>query len=237
MMKKLLTGVGLAALMISALHFLPSKDGLYHAMPITLGMFASKASYLVTYGGTLDDNTSTTSYSYSADIGTASADRIIVLAVHQSGGPSSKTVTATINGTSLGNIQQGTGRHHMGYAVVASGSGTQTIALTFSSAPARASISWWILTGYNTTHTDVQSTFNTSDLSRNITLTIPAGGVGIVTGTENATSAITPTNLATTDYNTVMGGSSNQKIGGRITSTQTVTFANVSSMAGFAFGL
>lgn len=200
------------------------------------------AATSVIFKGTDIVDASQTSYTFSAkDLGTPSATRIVVVAVHQVGGTGSKTVTGTVDGVALTNIQQGTGRLHLAYAVVNTANVTGDIALTFSSAPARCAIGWWVLDGFNTTHSDVDSVFTTTDASRSLSaLTIPSGGVGIIVGVNVAATAITTSISAGSiaeDYDTAATGM--EYVGARTTDagTPTITMANVSSMAGFAFGL
>lgn len=202
---------------------------------------AAGVSPTVVFKGTAIDTSSLTNYTFSAkDIGPASTTRIIVVAIHQVGGTGSKTVTGTVDGVALTNIQQGTGRLHLAYAVVNTANATGDIALTFSSAPSRCAIGWWYIDGYNTTHTDVDSVFTTTDTSRTLTaLTIPSGGFAIIAGV-NVTAAAIATSISAgsiaEDYDTA--GTGMEYVGARTSDagTPTITMNAVSSMAGFAFG-
>lgn len=180
--------------------------------------------------------TAGTSVSFNFDCGAASTDKIAVIGLHQTGGPGGKLITAiTVDGVDcLANVVQGQ-RHAMVWVALPSSSGVITVNLTYNSAPNFFSWGGWTVLGSSGAPTDTQSTFGT-DATKSLNMTIPSGGIGLVTGTRNSTTAITTTN-ATEDYDAA-NATSHRYIGAHTTATGSISpqFADVSSMVGFAFG-
>jgi len=174
--------------------------------------------------------------SFNFDCGAANASKIAVIGLHQTGGLGGKLITAiTVDGVNcLANITQGQ-RHAMVWCALPSSSGVITVNLTYNSAPSFFSWGAWTVLGSSGAPTDTQSTFNNSDTSRSLAMTVPVGGTALVSGTRGSNVAVTTTN-ATEDYDAA-NASAHQYVGAHTTATGSVSpqFADISSMVGFAF--
>lgn len=176
--------------------------------------------------------------SFNFDCGAADSSKVVVLGLHQTGGPGGKLITAiTVDGVScVANVTQGQ-RHAQVWCALPSSSGVVTVNLTYDGAPSAFSWGARSVLGSSGAPTDTQSTFNGTDASRSLAMTIPTGGIGLVSGTKSGTPGkdIVTTN-ATEDYEAA-NGSSHRYIGAHTTTTGAVSpgFNAISSMVGFAF--
>lgn len=177
-----------------------------------------------------------TSVSFSYDCGAAASDKIAVIGLHQTGGTAGKLITAiTVDGVNcLANVVQGQ-RHAAVWCALPTSSGSITVNITYDSAPSQFAYGAWNITGSTGSPTDTQSTFNSTNASRSLTMTIAAGGVAIVTGSATGGPAPVTTTNATEDYDTNNGNT--QYVGAHTTTTGsiTVTFNPISSMVGFSW--
>jgi hypothetical protein len=141
----------------------------------------------LTYKGNNTDGTAATSYSFAGcDIGTASADRVVVVAAFGNSGG-----TSIVNGVTIGGIAAspivtsvaGTRFLDLWFAVVPTGT-TATIAFTTSTNLARGSVAWWTINGSTQTTYAARSGANPntagSATSRSITsITVGAAQVAL----------------------------------------------------------
>lgn len=182
--------------------------------------------------------TAGTGISFNFNCGAADASKLAVIGLHQTGGLGGKLITAiTVDGVNcLANVTQGQ-RHAQVWCALPSSSGVVTVSLTYDNAPGAFSWGAWSVLGSSGSPTDTQSTFNNSDASRSLAMTIPTGGIGLVSGTKAGTAGtnIVTTN-ATEDYEAA-NASSHRYIGAHTTTTGAVSpgFNAISSMVGFAF--
>lgn len=181
--------------------------------------------------------TAGTNVSFNFDCGAVDRSKLAAIGLHQTGGVGGKLITAITvdNVNCLANVVQGQ-RHAMVWVALPSSSGVITVNLTYNSAPNFFSWGAWPVLGSTGLPTDTQSTFNGgADVSRSLNMTIPSGGIGLVTGTRASNTAITTTN-AIEDYDAA-NGTNQQYVGAHTTTIGAVSpqFDNVSSMAGFAF--
>ncbi|MGE0238400.1 MAG: hypothetical protein AB7F09_20010 [Parvibaculaceae bacterium] len=180
--------------------------------------------------------TAGTNVSFNFDCGAADSSKLAVIGLHQTGGPGGKLITAiTVDGVNcLANVTQGQ-RHAQVWCALPASSGTVTVNLTYDSAPNNFSWGAWTVLGSSGAPTDTQSTFTGSDASRSLAMTIPSGGIALVSGTKASSpgTPITTTN-ATEDYD---AANTHRYVGAHTTTTGSVSpqFDNVSSMVGFAF--
>ncbi|MGD9726055.1 MAG: hypothetical protein AB7V39_06635 [Nitrospiraceae bacterium] len=182
--------------------------------------------------------TAGTNVTFNLDCGAADSSKLAVIGLHQTGGSAGKLITAiTVDGVNcLANVTQGQ-RHAKVWCALPSSSGVVTVNLTYDIAPNNFSWGAWTVLGSSGAPTDTQSTFTGSDASRSLAMTIPAGGIGLVSGTKAGTGSVDiVTTNAAEDYE-ARNGSTHRYIGAHTTTTGAVSpqFDNVSSLVGFAF--
>lgn len=109
---------------------------------------APSASASCVHRGTAADTGAGTTRNYSIDIGTASADRLIVVA---SAVQNVASGTVTVAGTTLNMDVQGVngGSSTLYSGLVTSGSGSQTVSIVIGSGFVQSSVSVWACTGLN----------------------------------------------------------------------------------------
>jgi hypothetical protein len=173
--------------------------------------------------------------SFTFDCGAADASKIAVIGLHQTGGSGTKLITAiTVDGVNcLANVTQGQ-RHGAVWCALPTSSGVVTVALTYDAAPTAFAWGAWTITGSTGAPTDTQSFFSGTNGAQSLNLTVAAGGVALVTGTNTTGSAVTTTN-ATEDYDAAFGGL--EEVGAHTTGTGSISIGMnaVSSMIGLAF--
>ena len=152
------------------------------------------APKVLTYKGTDRNNVSASSFSLSCDIGTASSDRYVIVGVGGTLGTRSVS-SLTINGVTATQIVSltSTCTSAIYMANVTSGSGVQTIAVTWSGAVDVCGIGVWTLTGVSST-----TPVNTQSSSANpytASLSTVSGGVAVAYVMVNNTTSFTWTNL------------------------------------------
>lgn len=181
--------------------------------------------------------TAGTSVSFNFDCGAADSSKRVQLALHQTGGIAGKLITAiTVDGVNcLANVTQGQ-RHGTVWCALPTSSGVVTVNITYDSAPSQFSWGAWKILNSSGSPTDTQSTFNGSNASRSLNMTVPTSGVAIVSGTSASSAGVVTTTNATEDYDASNGVQ--QYVGARTTTTGavTVTFNPISSMIGLAWG-
>lgn len=149
---------------------------------VLLGL--KKAPPTLYVGGTTEDAVNRTTYSLSVDIGTEASDRFVVVSTV---GLGTNGVTAvTINSVSASEIVAAGGGGGTSIpsalwgATVTSGSGSQTVSVTFAALNNNCAIQAWALFGLGSTtpyHTNSNTTAAATSLST--TLNIPQDGIAI----------------------------------------------------------
>jgi hypothetical protein len=167
------------------------------------------------YRTEVDEETGTNPRTWtSQDIGTAAADRHVVVGVPLRAAGNITISSVTVGGISAtqlktidGEVGANTTSVDLWIAAVPTGT-TASIVVTFSGAPARHGIAVWAVYGSTgTASASVSSLSNGSSTS----LTVPAGGVAIGLAMSNVTGG-TATSTATgltEDFDVALGGDSN----------------------------
>lgn len=202
---------------------------------VGFGAGAGAAVKTLTYKGTARNNSAASSYTHSVDIGTASSDRYVIVAV--GGTLGSRTISSvTINGVSATSIVSMTntvcGAIFM--ANVTSGSGAQNIDVVYSGNVDVSGIGVWTLTGVSST-TPVHTLTSTA-VPGTGSLTTVAGGVAVAYAMVNDTTSFTWTNLTEQFDNTAAAvGHSGAHDAATTGSSLTITSTAVSSDSRRAF--
>jgi hypothetical protein len=155
--------------------------------------------------GTGSNSAATTTRTFSIDIGTASADRLIVVGVGAQNGVTGATVA--VNGTSLVEDVGRTNGHYVGIwsGVVTSGSGAQNVVITGVSGFVEVGAALWVLKGLGSNTVRQTSGANTgSSTTSTITTTNPDYLFVMCTGILSptfASSTQAPTAIRTADSN------------------------------------
>lgn len=162
------------------------------------------APKVLTYKGAARQDTSGTVVTLSVDIGTASADRYVIVAV--GGCTSTRTVSSlTIAGVTATQIVASSAAETSAIymALVTSGSGAQNIVITWSGAQDVTGIGVWTLTGVSGT-TPVDTKTSTAN-PFTATLSTVNGGVAVAYAMVTNTTTYTWTNL-TEQFDTTAAG-------------------------------
>lgn len=180
-----------------------------------------------------------------AAIGTASADRIVVVCVSSKVGIDGPTVACTIGGNAATKALQNTLANgyiqSIHYLLVTSGT-TATVVVTYSggASPAIsfAGITVGKLTGAVAAPTTTASRnygYNADAQTTTTALTVPAGGVGVVVGGSETPNGSLTWNVGTQDYSTI-SGTDTQITSGYITASGSQT-PNISGFNFTGFGI
>lgn len=195
MMKKLLLGVGLAALIAAALHLHSiQNDFLLKAMPITMGMF--KPTVLAfSYRNTYSDTASATTYNFtSSDLGTPHGTRLVAVGISSTG--STTVSSVTVDGTAGTQVQTaGTDARRIDlWRASSTANSTGTIAVTFAAGVTGCIIHVWV--GYPSSAVPVDSVAASGTTSPTVIadLAKTSGGFAVFVIRLNST----PTSLALT---------------------------------------
>lgn len=204
------------------------------------------ASYRASYTSTSD----LTTYTFAAsDIGTASADRIVVVGVAATGGTNNTTIASgTIGGISATvGVDARTAtlnpQASFMYAAVPSGT-TGSIVITFSAGKLRTSISVWAVYGASTTATDSDTLFDLATTSMSLSaLTVPTNGMGFfmtvhnnITTTGWGWTNATERSDGTMENSTRYSGADTSTAGTNTITATVNTAPDELALAGIAFG-
>lgn len=191
----------------------------------------------LTYRGHYESATDATSYTSTASaLGTASSDRVVIVALASgTSGANANFSAVTVGGVSATRIVNTTGGGstrllEMWFALVPSGS-TGDIVVTASSTVQRLALDWWTITG--TTQTtyaarnaaNVEVNTNGGSIS-STALTVPTGGVGIVAVRVNNTA------LPTTPVLTQSSGTPTTRNSGMVAGETQYHFVADANVAG-----
>lgn len=161
--------------------------------------------------GVTDSGSNSSTYTFSnVDIGTASSDRLVVVATHATGLTSDVTASSvTLGGTSMTSAASGFEANaslDLHYLTVTSGT-TANIVATYSGNKSRCTIAVYTITGLNSsTPSDTGSSTN-SDTAPTLTLDIPTGSIAVYAHTSANSSTTTVTySSATEHYDQAIGG-------------------------------
>jgi hypothetical protein len=134
------------------------------------------------------DTNDLTEYTFAGvSLGTASADRLIVVGIAARSVSSTTISSVTIGGVTATVATSGSGagsKAAIAYATVPTGA-TGDIVVTFSGAHVRCGIGVWRITGASTTPTD---TFTSVTVVRSGTVTIAAGGAALAVCYQNTSA-------------------------------------------------
>lgn len=167
----------------------------------------------ITYRTQTSSASGLTTYTFVAvDIGTASADRVVLVAAHCRADTATAMTSVTIGGVSAPIQVQRTGVNITGIASLGVAAGTTaTIEVIYNNACFRAGIGTWATTGL----LSATATFTGSSIvdPGAVSSNISAGGVAVGAGVDSTTAAnCTWTNL-TENYDVTIGGASNTQTG------------------------
>jgi hypothetical protein len=185
----------------------------------------SGSSASITYTDKGEDSVNRTTYTFSTkSLGSAAADRKIIVGVSAGGSSSGVTLNSvTVGGISATQIVATTDGENMAQIWVASvpTGATGNVVLTFSTDKGRCGIGLWAMYGASSTATDTG--FATANPSSD-TLNISAGGVavGVYSLSQSTDRTTTWTNL-TEDYDAVVesGGGTHSGASASFASAQT----------------
>lgn len=145
------------------------------AFPLPVGI--SPKVELV-YRGVFNDNSNALSYSFSVDIGTASARRFVVVGIDD------YMDTVTVNGTGL-SVVHNFSQSHLWGGLVSSGAGTVTLRIARSSVTlGHMSASVWTIKNLHST-TPVGTCGTSSGGTPSDSMTVESGGAAVAIGRSN----------------------------------------------------
>jgi hypothetical protein len=191
--------------------------------------------------GTSDNSGNGPAYTFSnVDIGTASSDRLVVVACHATGNTSAPNInltSMTLGGSSMTNaaaLAEDTASVDLYYLTVTSGT-TATIVATYPQTKRRCTIAVYTITGLNSSTPSDTGTSNNSDTAPTLTLDIPTGSIAVYahTSANNTTTTVTYSS-ATEHYDQAIGGESTTASGASLADagnahTETATLAETKS--------
>ncbi len=165
---------------------------------------AGAATPTCVHRGTGADTSSDTTRNYSIDIGTASSDRLIIVA---SAVQNVASGTVTVAGTPLNMDVQGVngGSSTLYSGLVTSGSGTQTVSIVIGSGFVQSSVSVWACTGLNSN--TVKQTGSGIGGITSFSINVTAGDFMFSAGRSNSATGDygNSTQAPTTAYNMAAG--------------------------------
>lgn len=164
--------------------------------------------------GTSDNGTNASTFTFSnVDIGTASSDRLVVIASHATGGASAgndaSISSLTVGGTSMTKATSqfdDNASCDLYYLTVTSGT-TATVVATYDKQKGRCTIGVYTITGLSSTTPSDTGTSINSDSAPSLTLDIPTGSIAVYahTSANNATTTVSYSS-ATEHYDQGIGG-------------------------------
>jgi len=212
-------------------------------MPFTLGLIAKKsaAARTLTYRTSQAFTTAATSFTITgAALGTASADRLVVVIV-------GNTNSTNISGCTLGGVAMtlvttptGNNKNYIFYLLSTSGTTANVVASTGGSTTRAVIGVYTILLG---TTSSTPSDFSTTNIASGATsvsrtVTVPAGGVYIVGAISSASSVINWTSNVTENYELSSGTSAGGAgANGSTTGSVTVTASGTSGGWGMSIAV
>jgi hypothetical protein len=188
--------------------------------------------------GTSDDGGNGPAYTFSnVDIGTASSDRLVVVACHATGNTGALNInltSMTLGGSSMTNaaaFAEDTASVDLYYLTVTSGT-TATIVATYPNQKRRCTIAVYTITGLNSSTPSDTGTSSNSDSAPTLTLDIPTGSIAVYAHTSASGSTTTVTySSATEHYDQNIGGETTTASGASLADagnahTETATLAD-----------
>lgn len=221
----------------------PLQFEAWHPPGYGLASGTATATYVTATGSTAN----ATAYTFTNHaIGTAAADRIVVVAFWGNGTTTTSGATVTIGGNNAtvpagSNINTTDLEAGFAYLAVAAGT-TATIVVTFSGAKSRAGISVWSVTGSSGTPTDTDETTATGTSAALSALTVPSNGCGVFLAAHQNTTTTGWgwTNANERDDQTVENSSrwsgADTSSAGTNTITAAVNTSVTMALVGIAFG-
>ena len=188
-----------------------------------------------------------TTYTFSsAALGTAAADRIIVVSVTtKASGGAARTVSSLtiggVSGTEIAALTTGGVNIAMWYAAVPTGT-TGDIVVTWSGACQECGCGVWAVYGAASSPTDFDSAYNGDATTVANTITIPAGGVGIMGMRSSGVSTHTIDNVTENydaqagDFPQAGGSDAFAELQTELVITTTISASQVASAISSAWG-
>ena len=161
---------------------------------MALLMVSSAAAKVLTFQTSANNATGLTTYTFSAQaIGTAAADRRVIVTVAGTGSNNTTITTVTVGGvTATEIIDAANSQNNMGvFIALVTTDTTADIVITFSNAKARCAIGVWSCTGLSS-DTAVDSDSSTAEPGV-ITLTTVASGFAVSMAADGSTGSLTHT--------------------------------------------
>jgi hypothetical protein len=183
----------------------------------------------VVYQGNQDTDTDGSSFSFASQpLGTASADRRIVVSVCAMGvgaGTISTVTIAGVSATKLVETSQANNTNSFWIATVPTGA-TGTISATCSSSKSRYGLGLWAVYGLDS-NTPLDTDFTSGTGALALTLTTTVGGL-VFACSSDATAQINTMTGLTQDFDEIVGSAS-EHIGGSAVANSASTAINVAS--------